>query len=119
MQSAHNTNAVLSGEDAGNGPAISDKGFATDMSDLVETLEQSSLDGPKPFHFVNTCSAIADLVDSLVDLPANPPSLYFDLEGVNLSRQGTISILQLLVFPQKRIYLIDIHTLGSKAFSTA
>jgi exonuclease 3'-5' domain-containing protein 1 len=38
---------------------------------------------------------------------------------VHLGRHGTVSILQLLVSPQKRTYLIDIHTLGSTAFSTA
>ncbi|KAJ4307242.1 hypothetical protein N0V88_000623 [Collariella sp. IMI 366227] len=31
----------------------------------------------------------------LTSLPTSPPSLYLDLEGVNLSRHGTISILQI------------------------
>ncbi len=88
------------------------------MAVLVTTLERTSVEESNAFHFVDSCSAIADLVDSLTDLPASPPSLYLDLEGVNLSRQGTISILQLLVSSQHRTYLIDVHTLGSKAFST-
>jgi exonuclease 3'-5' domain-containing protein 1 len=69
--------------------------------------------------FVDTCAAVADLIDALSDLPTSLPSLYVDVEGVNLSRHGSISILQLLVSPDNRTYLIDIHTLGDKAFSTA
>jgi exonuclease 3'-5' domain-containing protein 1 len=87
--------------------------------DLDKKLEQSSVEATKPFHFIDSCFAIAELVDSLVDLGGNTPSLYIDLEGVNLSRQGTISILQLLNLPQKRTYLIDVHALGSNAFSIA
>lgn len=58
---------------------------------------------------VDTCAAIASLVDSLSELPNNPPSTYIDLEGVNLSRHGTISILQLHVLPEDKTYLIDVH----------
>jgi exonuclease 3'-5' domain-containing protein 1 len=68
---------------------------------------------------VDTCTAVAELIDALVNLPTSPPSLYIDVEGVNLSRHGSISILQLLVSPDNQTYLIDIHTLGDKAFSTA
>jgi exonuclease 3'-5' domain-containing protein 1 len=103
------------------GPAVNETGVADQQSilDLAKKLEQSSLEATKPFHFIDSCSAIAELVDSLVDLHGNTPSLYIDLEGVHLSRQGTISILQLLNLPQKRTYLIDVHTLSSDAFSTA
>ncbi|KAH8597118.1 hypothetical protein B0O99DRAFT_651013 [Bisporella sp. PMI_857] len=45
----------------------------------------------------------------------NPPALYFDLEGTNLCRHGSISILQLLVLPTNNTHLIGIHTLGEKA----
>jgi exonuclease 3'-5' domain-containing protein 1 len=72
-----------------------------------------------PSDLVDTCTAVADLIDALADLPTSPPSLYVDVEGVNLSRHGSISILQLLVSPHNRTYLIDVHTLGDKAFSTA
>jgi exonuclease 3'-5' domain-containing protein 1 len=57
-------------------------------------------------------------VHSLVNLPSRPPSLYIDLEGINLSRKGPISIMQILVLPENQTYLIDIHKLGSEAFST-
>lgn len=68
---------------------------------------------------VDTCIAVAKLIDALINLPTSPPSLYVNLEGVKLSRHGSISILQLLVSPDNRTYLIDVHTLGDKAFSTA
>lgn len=62
---------------------------------------------------------MADLVDALAHLPTSPPSLYLDLESINLSQHGSISILQVHVSPKNRTYLINIHILGDKAFSTA
>ena len=54
---------------------------------------------------------------------SSPKKLYLDLEGINLSRYGTVSILTLLVndggFHPDRLYLIDIHTLGSLAFTAS
>ncbi|KAH3937586.1 hypothetical protein HBH53_264500 [Parastagonospora nodorum] len=41
-----------------------------------------------------------------------------NLEGVNLLRQGTVSILQFYVLPKDYTYLIDIHQLQHAAFST-
>ncbi|KAL4963974.1 uncharacterized protein BDV14DRAFT_201232 [Aspergillus stella-maris] len=40
----------------------------------------------------------------MVDLPNTPPSLYVDVEGVNLSRHGTVSILQVYHLPQDKVY---------------
>lgn len=68
---------------------------------------------------VDTRTAVADFINAIADLPTSPPSLYVDLEGVYLSRHGSISILQVHVSPNNRTYLIDIHTLGDNAFSTA
>ena len=67
---------------------------------------------------VDSRASLIRLVNTLVNLPTNPFSLYVDLEGVNLCRHGSISILELFVLPQNHVYLIDIHTLGDKAFST-
>jgi exonuclease 3'-5' domain-containing protein 1 len=44
--------------------------------------------------------------------------LFIDLEGVNLSREGIIAILQLLLPPSPIVYLVDVHVLGAKAFET-
>ncbi|KAF4631822.1 hypothetical protein G7Y89_g6308 [Cudoniella acicularis] len=35
---------------------------------------------------VDTYTAVAELIDVLINPPTSPPSLYVDLEGVNLSR---------------------------------
>src|SRR6187549_763034 len=58
------------------------------------------------------------LLDGRDGLPAQPSSLCFDLEGKNLSRHGSISILQLHVLPSNRTYLVDVHTLRDRTFST-
>lgn len=67
---------------------------------------------------IDSKNSLATLIDTMVNLPSNPPSLYLDLEGINLSRHGSISILQLLLYPQMHVYLIDIHILDSMAFTT-
>lgn len=89
------------------------------ISDLAAKLDKTTLSKPQPFHFIDSEPALGELIDILLEQPTNPPSLYLDLEGENLSRQGTISILQILIVPRNLTYLIDIHTLSSKAFSTS
>ena len=68
---------------------------------------------------IDEVSALAALLDSLTGLRHSPPSLFIDLEGDNLSRHGTISILQLYVQPQNHVHLIDVHKLGADAFNVA
>jgi len=75
---------------------------------------------------VNTTKQIGDLVDWLILRHAPPvpysPTMYIDLEGVNLCREGSISILTLLIdtgIPTRRVCLIDVRTLGAQAFNTA
>lgn len=49
--------------------------------------------------------------------PNNAPSLYLDIEGVNLGRTGSVSILSIYVL-QANVYLVDVHALGDAAFTT-
>jgi len=42
--------------------------------------------------------------------------VFVDLEGVNLSRFGTVAIIQLLLPPRPIVYLVDVHVLGARAF---
>ena len=75
-------------------------------------------------YVIDTTKQIGDLVDQLVfyNTPPVPtsPIIYIDLEGVDLCREGTISILTLLVNTGvPKIYLIDVHVLGAQAFNTA
>lgn len=67
---------------------------------------------------IDSTTSIATLIDTIVSLPRNPPSLYIDLEGINLSTEGDVSILPLMLYPQKGVYLIDIHVLNMAAFTT-
>jgi len=67
---------------------------------------------------INTCAGVASLIDAFGDVKTAIPSLYFDLEGISLGRRGTVSIMQVLLYPTNQIYLIDVHTLGTDAFNT-
>jgi len=67
---------------------------------------------------VDSATTLRSLLDTLIGLAVDPPSLYLDLEGVKLGRHGSISIISLYIAPIKKIYLIDIHKLGKTAFST-
>ena len=67
---------------------------------------------------VSTAEAIADMLITLTALPTSPPSLFLDLEGIKLSREGSISIMQIFAEPNNHVYLVDIHTLGAAAFTT-
>ena len=58
------------------------------------------------------------MLNTIQSLRLQPPSLYLNLEGINLSCRGTVSIIQLFVEPLDHIYLIDIHCLDKPAFHT-
>ncbi|KAH6656033.1 ribonuclease H-like domain-containing protein [Truncatella angustata] len=81
-------------------------------------LEGVHIQKSAPYSFIDTPTKLSAVLDSIYDLPTNPPSLYIDLEGENLSRHGTISILQLFISSTEQTYLIDIHTLEDMAFTT-
>ncbi|KAK3296638.1 ribonuclease H-like domain-containing protein [Chaetomium fimeti] len=71
-----------------------------------------------------TPSSSPTLISSLPDIQAFlssiPPSstFYLDLEGKSLSRNGTLSLLTVLVHPARTTWIIDVQTLGNSAFST-
>ncbi|KAK0506923.1 hypothetical protein JMJ35_010623 [Cladonia borealis] len=74
---------------------------------------------------INTTKQIGDLIDWLVLRHAPPvpysPTMYIDLEGVNLCREGSVSIFTLLIdtgIPTQRVCFIDVHVLGAQAFNT-
>lgn len=74
---------------------------------------------------IDTPEAVSSMIDELSELPvppgvpSSPPSIYMDLEGINLCRYGTVSILQVHSRPTKKNYLVDIMTLGKAAFETS
>ncbi|KAL7940930.1 ribonuclease H-like domain-containing protein [Trichoderma barbatum] len=67
---------------------------------------------------VDDVVAMAGVVDTLTGLPNKPPSIYVDLEGVRLSRYGSISILQLYIHPTRTTYLVDVLSLQHLCFYT-
>ncbi|KFZ18509.1 hypothetical protein V501_01177 [Pseudogymnoascus sp. VKM F-4519 (FW-2642)] len=62
-------------------------------------------------------SSVLELEAFLSSIPTSS-TLYLDFEGSNLSCNGTISIITVLIHPQNTIHLIDILTLGEIAFTT-
>ena len=72
-----------------------------------------------PYSIVDSTPSVLALLEAVQDLPRSTESLYIDLEGIKLSRHGTISLLTVFVEPKNHVYLIDVHTLKSRAFTTA
>jgi exonuclease 3'-5' domain-containing protein 1 len=68
--------------------------------------------------FVHTPETLLFFMNSIQNLPTNPPSLYLDLEGDNLSKDGTLTILSVFVPPINRVFIIDVQALGGSTFST-
>ena len=67
---------------------------------------------------VDTSAALKSLVNTLMSPNKSCGSIYMDLEGVNLSRHGSISLIQILVPSCEQAFIVDIHTLGKTAFDT-
>jgi exonuclease 3'-5' domain-containing protein 1 len=70
-----------------------------------------------------TVSSAASLTSLLTTVESHPatattPSLFLDLEGISLSRHGSISIVILYFRPTATVYLVDVHTLGATTFTT-
>ena len=65
---------------------------------------------------IDNVDALSALVDGIA--AAEPKALMFvDLEGINLSRHGSIAIMQVLVPPSPRVHLVDVSTLKADAFT--
>lgn len=76
---------------------------------------------------VSTKERIAEIFDQLVSHYADrmsdqKPTIYIDLEGIDLCREDSISILKFLIHteePAQPVHLIDGHTLGASTFNIA
>jgi exonuclease 3'-5' domain-containing protein 1 len=95
-----------------------DMGNKQELEALTASLAGIGLHSLPESGLIDTTASLSILVDILYRQPTTPPSLFIDLEGVKLSRHGTISILQIFVRPTKRAYLVDVHTLQHLTFST-
>lgn len=87
-----------------------------DITDISYHLSNVKLGDTSSYDFIDTDTALSSVVEILHRLPTCPPSIYIDLEGENLSRHGTVSIMQIHVLPSKRTYLIDLYVLRERAF---
>ena len=67
---------------------------------------------------IDTATALTSFLDGLPQASAQP-NLFIDLEGNNLSRHGTLSMITILVEPRHTVHLVDVHTLGKDAFTTS
>ncbi|KAK4067420.1 uncharacterized protein Triagg1_7600 [Trichoderma aggressivum f. europaeum] len=59
------------------------------------------------------------MAGSRVDIRDFEPLVYIDLGGERLGRNGSVSLMKVLVYPGEgleRIFVIDIYTLGGAAF---
>lgn len=60
----------------------------------------------------------AEALKAFIDSIGADAILYVDLEGNNLSRHGTLSLITILVEPRHTVHLVDVTTLGKEAFTT-
>jgi exonuclease 3'-5' domain-containing protein 1 len=61
---------------------------------------------------VDSVSLLRSVIDAaVIGLRTDFPSLFIDLEGMQLGRHGSISIMSLYVPFRKTVYLIDIYKL--------
>ncbi|KAG9228183.1 ribonuclease H-like domain-containing protein [Amylocarpus encephaloides] len=74
-----------------------------------------------PIPSISNPALIYSVAELEAFLSTIPPSstLYLDLEGNNICRHGTISIITILIHPQRIVRLIDVLVLGDSAFTIA
>ncbi|KAH7381503.1 ribonuclease H-like domain-containing protein [Phaeosphaeria sp. MPI-PUGE-AT-0046c] len=67
----------------------------------------------------STLIATVPKLRELLAILSKSSALYLDVEGWNLSRYGTVSIITILARSSNQAQLIDVSTLGDLAFNTA
>jgi exonuclease 3'-5' domain-containing protein 1 len=75
---------------------------------------------PKDFRVevTDTQLSLRSVLDCVPTLPTDPPSLFCNLEGTNLGRNGSIVTLSICAVPTNTAYLVDVQLLGSDAFAS-
>ena len=68
---------------------------------------------------IDSSSALKTFIDSLLNCTGIELSLHINLEVNNLSRNGTLLIITILVKPLHTVYLINVIALGLDAFEVA
>ncbi|RMZ30118.1 hypothetical protein D0859_05785 [Hortaea werneckii] len=91
---------------------------------IGEELRRLDLNTPQPqgdkettrVTIVDTEDQIVSMLEALASLESFSNNIFVDMEGVNLSRYGSISLMQIYVPESTDIFIVDIHTLGTQAF---
>ena len=65
---------------------------------------------------VDTIEGVASLVNTIQQTQTKP-IIFADVESVNLSRYGSVAIIQLLVPPSSTVYRLDVHVPLDNAFT--
>ncbi|RMY08538.1 hypothetical protein D0868_04745 [Hortaea werneckii] len=97
---------------------------SSETSAIGEELRRLDLNTPQPQNdqeipqvtIVDTKDQVVSMLEALASLESSSNSIFVDMEGVNLSRHGSISLIQIYVPKCKDIFIIDIHTLGAQTF---
>lgn len=87
------------------------------VTTLTNLLGAVEIPDSESYSFVDTPEKLSSVLDRFHALPTNPPSLYLDIEGENLGRDGNISIIQIFIAPRDEVYLIDVYTLKERTFT--
>lgn len=67
---------------------------------------------------IDTAAALKDFLQSLPACRDGRPDLYLDLEGNDLCRHGTLSLVTVFVESRRSVHLVDVTTMRAAAFST-
>ncbi|PNY24612.1 Uncharacterized protein TCAP_05463 [Tolypocladium capitatum] len=68
--------------------------------------------------WIDQPAQLANFIDYIGALPPHYTLLYLDVQGDNLGTHGAVSVLSVSLCKDPRVFLIDVLTLGAKAFST-
>ncbi|KAI7107252.1 hypothetical protein KC340_g10494 [Hortaea werneckii] len=97
---------------------------SSEVSTIGQELKRVNFNTPQPqddqqtqqVTTVDTKDKVVPMLQVLTSLESSSNSVFVDMEGVNLSRHGSISLIQIYVPQCKEIFIVDIHTLGAQAF---
>ncbi len=70
-------------------------------------------------NLIDTEDQVRPLIENIRSKEPGKPLIFVDLEGVDLSRHGSIAIMQILIPPSPIVHLLDVHVLERQAFDTA
>jgi exonuclease 3'-5' domain-containing protein 1 len=81
-------------------------------------ISWDKLDLPNKSTFVDTVEKLAKFLEIIQAVKDLDPDIFCDCEGDNLGRNGTFSLLQVMIAPKDHTWIIDITVLKDKAFDT-